>query len=108
MNKRLSFRVWYVDSEKGSPSYTHVLDVEEAKEEIRRLTVFGLQRDIVWNAMGLEVYNEEERKWEEWYDDMGDDIMKVMEEDEVLSDEKAAAEESKNAEKILGLEKKDG
>lgn len=77
----LKLRVWW--NRNGKQTFYPVSDVEQAKKIINRETNRDLNNPlIVWNASGLEVF--EDGEWCEWYSEEGLDIKEIMDnEDEV-------------------------
>lgn len=79
-DKKPQFRVWYA-SDGGDLTFINVVDVEEAKKKIKELTERDLKLEIIWNAMGLEVF--EDGAWTEWYNEFGQGIDEIMSEEEI-------------------------
>jgi hypothetical protein len=65
-------RVWNMINFREKLDYYDVKTTVEALKLIHSLSEAQLKnRDITDNAFGLEIYNEEEKNWEEWMDDDG-------------------------------------
>ena len=78
----MKLRVWW--TRNGKQFFYPVSDVEQAKRVIERETTRDLRNPvIVWNAGGLEVF--EDGEWCEWYSEDGLDIKEIMDgEDDAL------------------------
>lgn len=71
----MKLRVWRIRNVPNRPIYIHVESPEEAIRVINERAERDLKTPgIVSNAFGLEVFNEEEKEWEEWYSGEGSDI----------------------------------
>ena len=85
----MKLRLWHlpqVPSKKEEDFFR--VDINTEEEAIRILKIlwaydnFQFDRKIkpdFINASGLEIYNEEKREWEEYYNDEGDDIVQIIE-----------------------------
>lgn len=74
-NKKL--RVWW--NSNGDTEYFKVEDINDAIRTIKEKTDTDLRNDdIVWNAYGLEVF--EDNDWQEYSNDDGEDIAEIIEE----------------------------
>lgn len=85
MDKKL--RVWWMPQvDTGKTFYVPVQSVEEGKKVMDFLAVydaFQLQNHIkpdYCNTGGLEMFNKEENKWEEWYLETKDDYFDEVDE----------------------------
>lgn len=79
MDDSKKFRVYW--NSMGYVTHYFVDTLEEAKLVIDVLTVKEVDdENIVWNTQGLEVFNEDEEYWEEWYSEDGYDIHEYFEE----------------------------
>ena len=73
-------RVWHVPQVPMKPFYIKVQSIEEAWKILNVLWDYDLfqyennvKPDYI-NTSGLEYWDEEEKDWLEWYDDLGNDI----------------------------------
>ena len=77
---KMRYKVW---NSINAPNEMHtykVDSVDEAKRLINQLTTEQLHdSSVLDNAFGLEWYDETEQEWSEWYDEFGDCILEVME-----------------------------
>lgn len=72
-NKKL--QVWWIRN--GVTEKHRVLTVEDAIKLIKQFIKEDLEdKKFVWNAGGLEEF--EDGEWTEWYNDDGEDIMEVI------------------------------
>jgi len=70
-------RVWWIRNVPNKPIHYQVKDIDEAKKKINELTQDDLKNKFVEdNVGGLEIFENEE--WSEYYNDEGQDIMKIM------------------------------
>ena len=70
MNK---LRIYHIVN--GETTYHFVSDVEHARILIRALAQSDLlDHSIDYNCFGLEEFSEEEKEWQEWYDENGCNI----------------------------------
>ena len=82
-----SLRVWWIPQVPGIPMYYPVKDVEQAKFTLRLLAeydLFQFENNIkpdYSNAGGLEEEHDVEG-WSCWFNEFGDDIDEVMEEED--------------------------
>jgi len=77
----MELRVWYIDRVPSNKS-TYV-KVKNVKEAILVINTF-IQRDlnddrITDNAMGLQVWNKDDKEWVEYENKDGEDIDVIME-----------------------------
>jgi len=78
----VKLRVWWIPQVPGTPFFIEVKDIEQAILLMRTLAEydkFQFENNIkpdYCNAGGLEIFNVVEQKWEDWYDNDGDDINK--------------------------------
>ncbi|MDY0104250.1 MAG: hypothetical protein RBS07_15050 [Lentimicrobium sp.] len=79
----MELRVWW--NRNGRQSTYAVSTVDEAKAKLKYLANEDLKnRSVIWNAGGLEVY--EDGEWSEWYGDDGRDINEIMDDEDELND----------------------
>ena len=82
----MKYRVWWwIKRGWGNREmeFRVVNSVEEAKKVLKRLASRDLKnKSITVNGGGLEVYNDEDGDWEEYYDSLGRDIWEIIEEKE--------------------------
>lgn len=78
--KEVKLRVWWIPQVPGTPFHIEVKDIEQAIFLMKVLADyddFQLKNNIkpdYSNVGGLEVFNEEDQEWEEWYDNDEDGI----------------------------------
>jgi len=76
----VKLRVWWIPQVPGTPFHVEVKDIEQAIFLMRVLAdydKFQFENNIkpdYSNAGGLEIFNEEDQEWEDWYDNDGEDI----------------------------------
>ena len=71
----MKLRIWHIQNVPNRPIYIPVESPEEAIRVINERAEKDLKTlGIVSNAFGLEVFNKEEKEWEEWYSEEGSDI----------------------------------
>lgn len=87
-----SLRVWWIPQVPGKPFHVPVENTDEAKkilDVLAKYDLFQLENNIkpdYSNVGGLEVYNEEEKCWEEWCNEEGDSIDDLIQYDRVMGD----------------------
>ena len=70
-------RVWWSrDGGEDSMEYHPVTSPEQAMRVIRRLTRRDLRLPVVWNAGGLELF-EDDGQWHEWRNDHDRDVWEL-------------------------------
>lgn len=75
----MKLRIYYIIL-GGDTYYKEVSSLEEAKATINNIADFlnfAVDHNILpdhCSTTGLEVYNEEDQEWEEWYDNDGCDL----------------------------------
>lgn len=80
MSKKIKMRVWHIPQVPGNPFYVNVDNVIEAKKVLDILAIydqFQFQNNIkpdFCNTAGVQVYNEEQKEWEDFYDEDGNDF----------------------------------
>ena len=76
----MKLQVWNIINPPASPSHYPVSSPEEGHALIERMASNQLRdRRIFANAFGLEVFNEEDNEWEDWYSDEGEELDEYME-----------------------------
>jgi hypothetical protein len=79
MPKEGDLQVWWTSN--GQQKRVDVKNIDEAKGCLKGFGQAEVDNeDIIWNAGGLEVY--ENGEWCEWYSEDGLDIREVMEEED--------------------------
>jgi len=77
----MKLRIWH-NSSFGKPPFTQeVPDIEVAIRLLDTLAYYDLYQGdrVVANAQGLEYFDEQEKDWNEWYNEDGEDIDAVRE-----------------------------
>lgn len=78
----MNLRVWNVINPPAPALFYLVNSVDDAKKKIDELTQVQLDDVSVFsNAFGLEEQNED-GSWSEWYDEFGNSLLDVMDQDE--------------------------
>ena len=76
----MKLRVYWIPN---PPREAHKVDVETVDEAIKVLNILAfydlyLGDDVIGcNVGGLEVFNEEDKEWEDYYDEEGRDIREI-------------------------------
>lgn len=66
-------RIYHIRN--GETTYHRASDLAHARTLIDALARSDLlDKSVEWNVFGCEEWNEDERRWEEWYDEDGCDI----------------------------------
>ena len=66
-------RIYHIRN--GEAEYHRVSDITHARILINALAQSDLlDKSVEWNVLGCEEWNEDEQKWEEWYDENGCNI----------------------------------
>jgi hypothetical protein len=81
---QLKLRVWWIPQVPMEAFRVPVKSIDEAKlllDTLAKYDIFQYEHNVkpdFANAGGLEMYDEENGEWCEWYNDDGDDIDAVM------------------------------
>ena len=75
----MKLRVWWISNPPSEAYRVDVTSIEDAIRILNVLAFYDLYLDdvISCNVGGLEVFNEEDKEWEEYYDDEGRDIREI-------------------------------
>lgn len=74
-------RVWMVINPPNDPEYFYVTNPQEAMKVIERKTKDNMISPVYEDAFGLEEQTEPNGEWYEWYDENGEDILSLMDDD---------------------------